>query len=95
MDLQSIKQEVIVALKLQDLEPEEQEAVFADVGQNIISQIMLDAYDMLPAEAQADFKKKAEAGDLDGTVEILEQNVANYENLVRKASQKVIAELSE
>ncbi|MEN9852234.1 MAG: hypothetical protein RI996_177 [Candidatus Parcubacteria bacterium] len=90
---EEIKKQLIEKLGLQDLDEPEQGAVFADIGELIFSQIVLDSYDALPTEKQALFKELSEKENTESLVELLSSSLTDYENIVKNASEKVLADL--
>ena len=70
---------------LEELDTMEQEAVMSDVGETILKQIFLDAYDKLPSDKQILLKTTTEGGDFEKTLEILEDSDIDFEELVKSA----------
>jgi hypothetical protein len=88
-----IKKQLIMKLGLEDLDTEEQDVVFADIGEAITDQILLDAFDTLSPVNQSIFKELSSKEDLSELITHLEKNVTNYEQLVASASTKVMNDL--
>lgn len=90
---EEIKKQLIEKLGLQDLDEPELEAIFADIGELILSQIVLDSYDALPTEKQVLFKELSEKGSTESLMELLSSSLTDYESIVKSASEKVLADL--
>ncbi len=88
-----LKQQIIIKLGLEDLDITSQEAVFSDIGETILRQIVLDVHDILPAEKHAALKSAMESADLDGVYELLRESAVDYEALAKKAAENVLASL--
>jgi hypothetical protein len=90
---EDIKKQIITKLGLEDLDEPELEAVFADIGEVILRQIILDSYDALSLEKQAQFKELSEKGETNSLIRLLETELPDYEAIVQKASEKVMSDL--
>jgi hypothetical protein len=92
MNNEQLQKEIIAELKLENLTQEEREHIVTTLGENIIQQAILDLYDMLPADAQAEFKNKAETSTLEELVELFSPHVGDVDEVIKQSSTKIISE---
>ena len=79
-------------LELQGLPEEEKETLLADIGENISRQVFLDSYDSLTPENQQLIKNAIEINDA-ATIASILSSVPNQEEIIEKASEKVLEDL--
>jgi tRNA(Leu) C34 or U34 (ribose-2'-O)-methylase TrmL len=90
---QELKQQIIVRLGLTELDEIQQEAVFADIGETILRQIVLDVHDVLPLERHAELKEVLQKNDFDELYALLTSTGIDFTEIMKKSADTVMADL--
>jgi hypothetical protein len=89
-----LKKQIIQKLRIEELDEIQQEAIFSDIGETILRQVVLDVHDIVPAEKHGELKAALEAGDFDSVYGILEGTGIDYNEVMRKSAESVLADIS-
>jgi len=80
------------ALNIQNFSAEDQAEIFAQLGENILKQMIIDVSDKVPQAERERFRQLIKAGSFEDVVAFLEPIVTDLDFVIKEASQKTISE---
>jgi hypothetical protein len=79
-------------LGLEQLPEEMQQDILARLGEAALKNALLEVLDKLPTEAEGEFKKVSESGDVAKIQYFLKQQIPDYESIMKRSVIKVVEE---
>jgi hypothetical protein len=90
-----LRAHIISELCIERASPETQDATLNIIGELIMKELLLSVYETCSVETLKEIDERVEKGDMEELLVYIDEHIPESEELLKKASQKIIAQFKE